>query len=105
MEKETKYCITIIIVAAIWLLGQPISGNMSIEANFDRLPYFNLTNSSVSGSAEVSGSMPVGIILPMFVSDIVSYTSSDDILILYFLVLASIFLIFVTYAIYKNWRK
>lgn len=82
MENSTKYCITTIIIATIWFLGQPIGGNVSIEASFDKVPYFNLTNSTIGGSAEISGYMPVGVLVPLLVFDILREFSKIPILLM-----------------------
>ena len=101
MEEETKYCLTAIIIAIIWLLGQPMSGNMSVEvSNFD-LSYFNLTNSTVSGSIEISGSMPIGTMIFVIFTEMMSY---DGLFIMYFIILSMLFLAYVGYYLYKNRR-
>jgi hypothetical protein len=88
MDKETKYCITVIIVAFIWFMSQPMGGNMSVSANFDRVPYFNLTNATISGHAEISGYIPIGIIMPML---IINAMTTEQALFVYFTILALAF--------------
>ena len=101
MDKDTKYCLTAIIIAIIWLLGQPMSGNISIEvSNFD-LSYFDITDSTVSGSIEISGNMPIGTMILVIFSEMMSY---DSIFIIYFIVLSMLFLAYVGYYLYKNRR-
>jgi len=101
MQIDTKYCLTVIIIAIIWLLGQPISGNVSMEvSNFD-LSYLNFTNSTISGSVEISGSMPIGTMIFVIFTEIMSY---DNIFIMYFMVLSMLFLAYVGYYLYKNRR-
>jgi len=97
MDKTTKICLTAITIAVIWFLSQPIGGNMTFEANLDHIPYFNLTNSTVSGHAEISGYMPIGTMLPVFLAEILSSK------ITVYLILA----ILVAYCIYTifKWRK
>lgn len=65
MEKSTKYCITAIIIAAIWFLAQPLSGNVSVDGNFEIGDY------SIY-HAEFFGSMPIGILIPAFIVEILS---------------------------------
>lgn len=72
MDKTTKICLTAITIAVIWFLVQPIGGNVTFEVNLDKLPYFNLTNSTVIGHAEISGYMPIGTMFPIFIAELLS---------------------------------
>ncbi len=101
MEKETKYCVTAIIIAIIWFLAQPIGGNMSMSANLSNVPYFNLTNSTVSGSAEISGYFPMGAFIPLMVVDVME---SDGAIFVYFTIM-SLAIAFCIYKILTNRRN
>lgn len=96
MDKTTKICITAIIITLIWFLAQPIGGRMSFEANLDHVPYLNLTNSTISGHAEISGYMPMGTFVPVILIDFldslgkVSFTN----LLISFMIISGICLIF-----------
>lgn len=98
MEKSTKYCITAVVVALIWFMAQPIGGNMSFDLSLKNVPYFNLTNSTVNGHAEISGYMPIGTIVPAFIAEALT---SEQALFVYFTIL-SLGIAFCIYKILKG---
>ncbi len=101
MERSTKYCVTAIIIAIIWFLAQPIGGNMSVSVNLVNVPYFNLTNSIIGGHAEISGYMPIGAILPIFIYDILIEITKIPILLMGGIITAGLAI----YIFYTTGRK
>ena len=102
MNNTTKLCLTAITITLIWFLAQPFGGNMSIEMNLDKVPYFNLTNSTISGHAEISGYMPIGFVFPTFVAELVS---SDESILVFYLVVVGIFVYYIFKAITQERRR
>lgn len=98
MEDSTKASLTIIILATIWLAAQPISGNMTMEAKLDKVPYFNLTNSTVDVHASISGTMPMAMIIPAFISEF----ATPEMILISLIALTALGIVFI---FYKTRRK
>jgi len=71
MTNETKYCITAIIIALIWLAGQPM--NISGGGEIHNLPYFNLDNSTINGHASIQ--IPLILTIPAIIIEITQYNN------------------------------